>query len=246
MSGPAFQRPSGALLLVGGVAGAAVPLLHPAHGPAYYADPLTATSHLVLLAAVLAVSLGLPGVVAAHGGGARTAAGVGAALVFLAEWLLDGVHAVADGVVLPALARDPTVGAMLAGGSTAGARAAADAAAHGAGSGGAHPPTLGALLDAGPLGTIAGLGVPVMILGCLVLGAAVWRGGALPRWTGALVALSWALFPVSFVVPAVQGWDVALPYVAFAALGVGMLVRAEPRAAVPAGPLSPTSMAPRG
>jgi hypothetical protein len=222
MTRTSFLRLSGAILVTGGLVGAGVPVLHPVHGPAYYADPMTATSHLVLLAAVALVSLGLPGLVAAQGGRVRTLAGLGVALVFVAEWLLDGVHSVVDGVVLPALAQDPTVRAMLAQGSAGGARAAGDAAAHGS----AHAPALGVLLDAGPLGTLAGLGVPVMILGCLVLGAAVWRGGALPRWTGALVALSWALFPLSFVAPQLQGWDVSLPYVAFTALGGAMLARA--------------------
>jgi hypothetical protein len=52
---------SAALLVAGGLLGALVPVLHPGHGPGYYTAAATASSHLLLFAAVLLVSLGLPG-----------------------------------------------------------------------------------------------------------------------------------------------------------------------------------------
>ena len=196
-----LARLPGALLVLGGALGAAVPVLHPAHGADYYVHQLTAPSHLLLLVAVLLVSLGLPGLVARHPDRVRPLAALGAAGVFVGEWLLDGTHGVVDGAVMPALA-------------------------HGSHAGGASPHALAALIDAGPLGTLTGIGVPVMIVGCLVLGAALWRGAAvtrIPRWAAVLMACCWALFPLRFVVPTVAGVDVMLPYVALGVIGAALL-----------------------
>jgi hypothetical protein len=194
-----LARLSGALLLAGGLLGAAVPAAHPAHGPAYYTDPMTAPVHLLLFGAVLLVSLGLPGLVAAQPERLRPWAAAGAALLFVGEWLLDGTHGLVDGAVLPALVQH--------------------------GQGGAHGGALPQALQAGPLGTLVDVGVPVIIAGCLALGVALARGGVVPRWTAVLLALCWVLVPVAFVLPAIAGLDVALPYVAFAAVGGALLLR---------------------
>src|SRR3990170_1490320 len=93
-----------------------------------------------LSGAVLLVSLGLPGLVAAQPERLRPWAAVGAALVFVGEWLLDGTHGIVDGAVLPALVQ------------------------HGAG--GAHAAGLAQALAAGPLGALTDVGVPVIIGGC--------------------------------------------------------------------------------
>jgi hypothetical protein len=199
-----LARVSGATLLAGGVLGAAVPAAHPAHGPAYYTDPLTAPVHLLLFFAVLLVSLGLPGLVAAQPERLRPWAALSATLVFVGEWLLDGTHGIVDGAVLPALVSHGDVGS-----------------AHGATRGIGLAETLGA----GPLGTLVDVGVPVMIAGCIALGVVLARGRVVPRWAAALLALCWVLVPVSFFVPAVRGLDVAVPYVAFAALGGALLAR---------------------
>jgi hypothetical protein len=205
------RRP-GALLLVGGALGAAVPVLHPAHDAGYYVHELTAPSHLLLLVAVLLVSLGLPGLVARQPDGVRPLATLGAAGVFVGEWLLDGTHAIVDGAVMPALAR-------------------------GSHAGGVSPHALAARIDAGPLGTLTGIGVPVMIVGCLVLGVALWRGAAftrVPRWAAVLLACCWTLFPLRFVLPAVAGVDVMLPYVALGVVGAALLHH-DARERTPAG-----------
>jgi hypothetical protein len=197
-----LTRVSGLLLVLGGALGVAVPAAHPNHGPAYYTDHRTAPVHLLLLGAVLLVSLGLPGLVAAQPTRWRPWAAASAALVFVGEWLLDGTHGIVDGAVVPALVQHGAVGAV-------------HGATRGAG--------LAEVLAAGPLGTLVDVGVPVMIVGCIALGVALARGGAVPRWTAALLACCWVLVPVSFVVPAVRGLDVALPYVAFLALGGALL-----------------------
>ena len=210
-----LARLPGALLVIGGALGAAVPVLHPAHGPGYYVHQLTAPSHLLLLVAVLLVSLGLPGLVARHPDGVRPLATLGAAGVFVGEWLLDGTHGIVDGAVMPALARG----------------------AHGGGASAASPHALAALIEAGPLGTLTGIGVPVMIVGCVVLGVALWRGAAVtrvPRWAAVLLACCWMLFPLRFVLPAVAGVDVMLPYVALGVVGAALL-RDGARARTPAG-----------
>jgi hypothetical protein len=76
--------------------------------------------------------------------------------------------------------------------------------------------------------------VPVIILGCVVLGVVLARGRVVPRTVAALLGLCWVLVPVSFVVPAVRGLDVALPYVAFAAVGGALLVRTRAARTAPA------------
>ena len=210
MSSLMTTRLSGAALLAAGLLGAAVPVVHPAHGPAYYADPMTAPAHLLLFGAVLLVSLGFPGVVAAQPERLRPWAAAGAALLFVGEWLLDGTHGIVDGAVLPALVQ------------------------HGAD--GVHDAGLAQALAAGPLGALTDVGVPVIIAGCLTLGAVLARGGVVPRWVALLLAFCWVLAPVSFVVPALRAVGVALPYVAFAALGGALLLRsAGARAPHPGG-----------
>lgn len=194
------DRTSGALLVLGGLLGAAVPVLHPMKVTGYYSHPMTGPSHLLLLAAVLLVSLGLPGLVARQPAAQRPWAAAGAAGVFVGEWLLDGTHGIVDGAVLPAVV-------------------------HAAHAGGADARALVAAAQAGPLAVLAALGVPVMIAGCVALGVALFRGAAatrLPRPAAVLLASCWALVPLRFVLPAVAGADVALPYVALLVVGASL------------------------
>jgi hypothetical protein len=228
MPAPIATRLAAAALVTGGLLGAAVPAAHPAHGPGYYTDPRTAPVHLLLFVAVLVVSLGLPGLVAAQPGRLRPWAAAGAVLLFVGEWLLDGTHGIVDGAVLPALVQH---GAGPHAVATAGGAGLRDAAlAHGA----VNHATLAQALAAGPLGTLVDVGVPVIILGCVVLGVVLARGRVVPRTVAALLGLCWVLVPVSFVVPAVRGLDVALPYVAFAAVGGALLVRTRAARTAPA------------
>ena len=193
---PARPLASAALLVAGGLLGALVPVLHPGHGPGYYTAAATASSHLLLFAAVLLVSLGLPGL-ARDGAGGGAAGTLGAALYFVALWCLDGTHGIVDGAVMPALAStQPKAHALLAGG-----HASQD------------------LLAAGPMSTIVDVGIALFALGSLLLGVALARAGRMPRAVGAAVALAWVAMPVSFAVPAVRLVALALPYLALVAAG---------------------------
>ncbi|HEV2149760.1 MAG TPA: hypothetical protein VGR37_20335 [Longimicrobiaceae bacterium] len=202
-------RASGALLLAGGAAGIMVPVLHPAKDAGYYAHAMTGPSHLLLLAAVVLVSLGLPGACAAQPERVRGLAAAGAALVWVANLVLDGIHGLLDGAVLPVLHH---------------AQAAT----------GVDPVAVATILDAGPLGILFEAAGPVFGVGAVMFGTAIVRGRAMPRAVGLLVATGWLLMPVSFIFPAIRPLAVALPYVAFAALGVALLggVRARAAAAV--------------
>ena len=207
MSSRLIHRFSGVALLAGGVAGTIVPALHPAHGPGYYQHGMTATSHLLLFCAVLLVSIGLPGLVT-HGAGGTWAAQTGAAAAFVGLWCLDGTHGLIDGAVLPTLAAaEPTFSTALASGHAS-----------------------QELLAAGPLGTITTVGIPLFAVGSLLLGITLARAGRLPRLAGWAIAGAWVLAPVSFMIPALRGLGVALPYVALAGAGLALLLRGSPDA----------------
>ena len=202
------------LLVAGGALGAAVPFLHPGHGPGYYTNPATATAHLLLFAAVLAVSLGLPAL-ARDGAGPSAGATAGAACYFVGLWCLDGTHGIVDGAVMPALAaHQPEAAALLAHG-----HASQD------------------LLASGPMGTIADTGVALFVAGSLLLGVALGRADRLPRAAAWVIALAWAGMPVSMLVPQVLPVALALPYLAIAAAGTALALRgAQSAAALPAVP----------
>ena len=188
-----------ALLVVGGALGALVPVLHPGHGPGYYANPATASSHLLLFAAVLAVSLGLPALVR-EGAGQRVGAALGAACYFVGLWCLDGTHGIVDGAVMPALAaHQPKAAALLAHG-----HASQD------------------LLAAGPMATIVDAGIGLFAAGSLLLGVALARTGRVPRPVGWALAVAWAGMPVSIFVPDLRLVALALPYLAVAAAGAAL------------------------
>jgi hypothetical protein len=202
-------------LVAGGTLGALVPALHPGHGPGYYTNPGTATTHLLLFAAVLLLSLGLPAL-ARDGAGGRAAATAGAALYFVGVWCLDGTHGLVDGAVMPTLAAtQPKAAALLTPGHAS-----------------------QAMLASGPMGTIVDAGIGLFAAGSLLLGVTLARAGRLPRAVGWAVALGWALMPVSFAVPALRSAALMLPYLALAAAGVALALLGAPaaRAAVPTAP----------
>lgn len=210
MQSSTFARASAATLVAGGILGALVPVLHPGHGAGYYTHPMTAPAHLALFVAVLLVSLGLPWAAAVAGAGRPSAVG-GAAAFFAGLACLDGSHGLIDGAVLPALAARPGWAPLLA-----------------AGHGSDH------LLAGGLLTPLTTAGVALIVAGSLALGSAVARSRVVPRAVGLALALAWVLVPLSMFFPALRGVDVAVPYVALAALGVAAARRRRIPALAPA------------
>jgi len=80
----------------------------------------------------------------------------------------------------------------------------------------------------GALPTIWTLTAPVYILGGLLFGIATFRAGILPRWAGALLALSTVLAPIAAALPNASQPKIAIPMgVALAWLGYALW--SEPR-----------------
>ena len=65
--------------------------------------------------------------------------------------------------------------------------------------------------DLGVLPTIWTLTGPVYILGGLLFGIATFRAGILPRWAGALLALSTVLAPIAGLLPNASQPKIAIP-----------------------------------
>ena len=77
--------------------------------------------------------------------------------------------------------------------------------------------------DLGALPTLWTLTGPIYILGGLLFGVATFRGGILPRFAGALLALSTVLAPVAALLPNASQPKVAIPMgVALAWLGYAL------------------------
>jgi hypothetical protein len=77
--------------------------------------------------------------------------------------------------------------------------------------------------DLGVLPTIWTLTAPIYMLGGLLFGIAIFRGGILPRWAGALLAVGTVLAPVAAALPNASQPKVAVPVgVALAWLGYAL------------------------
>jgi hypothetical protein len=78
--------------------------------------------------------------------------------------------------------------------------------------------------DLGALPTIWTLSAPALILGGLLFGIATFRAGILPRWAGALLALSCALAPLAGALPNASQPKIAIPQgLALAWLGYALM-----------------------
>ena len=93
--------------------------------------------------------------------------------------------------------------------------------------------------DLGVLPTIWTLSGPALILGGLLFGIATFRAGILPRWAGALLALSTVLAPIGAVLPNASQPKIAIPQgLALAWLGYALWSER------PTQPLAPSSREP--
>jgi hypothetical protein len=82
--------------------------------------------------------------------------------------------------------------------------------------------------DLGVLPTIWTLTGPVYVLGGLLFGIATFRAGILPRWAGALLALSTLLAPIAALVPNASQPKAAVP-MGLALAWLGYALWSEPR-----------------
>ena len=93
--------------------------------------------------------------------------------------------------------------------------------------------------DLGVLPTIWTLSGPALILGGLLFGIATFRAAILPRWAGALLALSTVLAPIGAVLPNASQPKIAIPQ-GFALAWLGYALWSER----PTQPLAPSSREP--
>jgi len=93
--------------------------------------------------------------------------------------------------------------------------------------------------DLGVLPTIWTLSGPALILGGLLFGIATFRAGILPRWAGALLALSTVLAPIGVLLPNASQPKIAIPQ-GFALAWLGYALWSER----PTQPLAPSSREP--
>jgi hypothetical protein len=82
--------------------------------------------------------------------------------------------------------------------------------------------------DLGVLPTIWTLSAPIYILGGLLFGIATFRAGILPRWAGALLALSTLLAPAAALLPNASQPKIAIP-MGLALAWLGYALWTEPR-----------------
>jgi hypothetical protein len=83
--------------------------------------------------------------------------------------------------------------------------------------------------DLGPLPTIWTLTGPVYILGGLLFGIATFRAGILPRWAGALLAVSTVVAPIAALLPNASQPKIAIPMgLALAWLGYALWSEKRP------------------
>jgi hypothetical protein len=84
-------------------------------------------------------------------------------------------------------------------------------------------------LDIGALPTIWTLSGPVYILGGLLFGIATFRAGIMPRWAGALLAVSTLLAPTAALLPNASQPKIAIP-MGLALAWLGYALWSEPQA----------------
>jgi hypothetical protein len=88
--------------------------------------------------------------------------------------------------------------------------------------------------DLGVLPTIWTLSAPIYMLGGLLFGIAIFRGGILPRWAGALLAVGTVLAPIAALLPNASQPKTAIPVgLALAWLGYALWSERQTQTAQP-------------
>ena len=188
-----------ALALAGGI-------LHPviggdSHAAPSLAQPLFPTAHLLVFLGEICLLFGLPGLYATIAPKTGLLGLLGFVLYFFANATLASFVTAYEAFVVPVLAADPATSTLVA--------------------------PDGAIPSSAPFAVLQGVGGLVYMLGLVLLGIAVSRSGAMPRWTGALMAASpiFLLVPVPEA-PVLTGLLIELPRgLAVAGMGYTLFVR---------------------
>jgi hypothetical protein len=227
MSSTTLSRMSGLALILAFAFSLAGGLLHPvidgeSHGASALAHPGFPVAHLLVFLGEVFLLMGLPGLYARIAPSTGFLGLAGFALYFFANATLASFFSAYEAFVVPVLAADP---------------AARDLVAPG-----------GAIPSSVPFAVLQGVGGAVLMLGMLLLGIAVFRSRALPRWSGVMLAVApiLLLLPVPEA-PILTGLLIELPRgLAVAAIGYALVVRGHERRAATAGTEAtrPSTLAP--
>jgi hypothetical protein len=210
MSSTTLIRMSGLALILAFALSLAGGMLHPviegeSHGAFALAHPGFPAAHLLVFLGEVFLLLGLPGLYARIAPSTGILGLAGFALYFFASATLASFFSAYEAFVAPVLAADPATRELVA-------------------SGGAIPASV-------PLAVLQGVGGPALMLGMLLLGIAVFRSGALPRWSGVLLAVApiLLLLPVPEA-PVLTGLLIELPRgLAVAAMGYALFAHGRER-----------------
>jgi hypothetical protein len=188
-----------ALFIAGG-------LLHPviegeSHGASALAHPGFPVAHLLVFLGEVFLLIGLPGLYARIAPSTGILGLAGFALYFFANATLASFFSAYEAFVVPVLATDSATRDLV-------------------GPGGAIPSSV-------PFAVLQGVGGPVLMLGMLLLGIAVFRSRVLPRWSGVLLTVApiLLLLPVPEA-PIFTGLLIEVPRgLAVAAMGYALFAR---------------------
>lgn len=214
MSRTTLDRLSGLALILAFALSLAGGLLHPvvehqSHSVVSMGAPVFPFAHLLIFIGGALLLVGLPAAYARIAGRAGILGLLGYGLYFLANATFIQFFTGYEAFVTPALA--------------------ADHATH-------HLADMGGVITSSPaFAALQGVGGIAYMLGLLLLGIAVARSGALPRWTGVLLAIApvLLLLPIPEL-PVVTGLIIELPRgLAVAGMGYALLAGGRDGARVP-------------
>jgi hypothetical protein len=210
MSSTTLIRMSGLVLILAFAFSFAGGMLHPviegeSHGAFALAHPGFPVAHLLVFLGEVFLLIGLPGLYTRIAPSTGILGLAGFALYFFANATLASFFSAYEAFVAPVLAADLTTRELVA-------------------PGGAIPASV-------PFAILQEVGGSVLMLGMLLLGIAVFRSRALPRWSGVLLAAApiLLLLPVPEV-PIFTGLLIELPRgLAVAAMGYALFVHGRER-----------------
>ena len=206
MSSSTLTRLSGLALMAAFALALTGGILHPVVGGDSHASfsltqPLFPTAHLLIFLGEICLLFGLPGLYASIAPRTGLLGLLGFVLYFFANAALASFISAYEAFIVPVLATEPTTSNLVAPG--------------------------GDISSSAPFAVLQEVGGLMYVLGLVVLGIAVFRSRVLPRWTGALMAVSpiFLLLPVPEA-PVLTGLLIELPRgLAVAGMGYTLFLR---------------------